>query len=135
MANVERINLGDFDAERYPAGWVDVRTKRGFHVERKIRDAQMKIVPKPGVDLDELSASTVDLIFDGADAGTRTLEAHVIAWTLTDDAGAALPVSRAGFESEDFDADLGEWLIERIEEIVKAHRRSKSVTAGVGGGA
>lgn len=123
MSNMERIDLGEFD-ERYAGGFVDVKVKRPFSVHRKIEGAMLRVSPKPGVSLDELRSEDVDLVMSPLDRSLAVLQWHVVAWSLQDDAGEALPVGRAGVLHEDFDADLGDWIEERIEQLVESRRRS-----------
>jgi hypothetical protein len=128
----KRIDLEAFDGERYPGGWADIKLGRPFAAGRKIESAGVKMFPKPGADLDNLKADDVELVYDQLSQGLATLEWHVIAWSLEDAGGNPLPVNRAGFLHEDFDDDLGAWLIDRINFHVEESRRSKRGMATTG---
>lgn len=124
LKSIERIDLGAFSDE-HEGQWVDVNPKRPYSAARRIEGASMRVTPKPGVDLESLSSGTVDIILDPLAQGLAVLEWHVKAWSLTDEDGAPLSVDRAGFLHEDFDDELGDWLVDRIGEIVAERRRSK----------
>ena len=124
--DIKRINLEDFDDDRYPGGWVDVKEKRPYSAARKIESAALRVVPQSGSDFDNLSTSTVEFAVDNLAQGLAVLEWHVVAWSLTDDEGVAIQPNVSGFMHEDFDDDLGEWLTAQIDTIVDSRRRSKS---------
>lgn len=124
LTSIERISLADFDAF-YEGEWVDINPKRPYSAARRIEGAAMRVVPQPDADLDALSSSTVDIILDPEAQGYAVLTWHVKAWSLRDEGGAALPADLTGFRHEDFDDELGDWLVDRIGEIVAARRRSK----------
>ena len=142
--DTDRIDLEDFDREecertgqepRYAGGWVDVKTKRPYAVARKIESESMRVIPKPGVDLENLSVDEVEIIPDLLGKGLAELGWHVVAWSLKDESGQPIPTGRAGILHEDFDDELGDWLTTRIDEIVAEGRRSKRGLAAAGGDA
>ena len=111
---VHRINLEEYDAARYPGGWVDIKGRRSWADQQRIDGAAMTLTG---------SATAMVAHPDLLARGLAALETSVIAWSLTDDSGEALPANRTGFMSDSFDAGLGDWLVVRIDAHYTAGRR------------
>lgn len=98
--------------EEYGGGWVDIRERLGAAQELYIESRLMRTVIHPG------EAPTVEPDFYAWTlAKWRT---YIVAWSLP------LTVDQSGFESQDFDGDLGGWIIREAEAHYAERRRTKS---------
>lgn len=115
----ERIDLGDFSQE-YAGGWVEVRTRLSYR-QKQIVDNHRQ----PRVVRDVATGAVREAGLDFLAFGMALLEQSVVAWDgVKDRHGKPLPANRTGYEHDDFDGDLGDWLVDRISAIHEAHRRS-----------
>ena len=111
-----RIDLGAYDPV-YEGEWVDIKEKRSF--------ADVKRVEAKGARGHQNDAGEVEFTMDVLEQSIAKLETSVINWSLKTDAGAPLPPHRGGFVSDDFDAELGDWLIDQIDAYYRERSRSK----------
>lgn len=98
--------------EEYGGGWVEIRDRLGAAQELYIESQFMRATVVPGespVVAPDFYAWTI--------AKWRT---YIVAWSLP------LPVDVYGFESQDFDGDLGGWIIREAEAHYAERRRTKS---------
>jgi hypothetical protein len=98
--------------DRLGGGSVEIRAKRGWGAAQRIESAG--VVIRPGADGDEHTA-----VVDGQAKGLAILEGSIVSWTLP------LPATRAGFLSDDFDPDVGDWLVDACEEYYASLRRTE----------
>ena len=129
------IDLGELD-ERFAGESAVVKTFRPFAAGQQIRSASFRLIPRDGVDLDdfELTPETVIIEVDKLGEALAAISWHVISWTLKARDGSPLPVGRDGVLHEDFDDELGPLIVEKLDELVAARRRSKSGVAGLKAG-
>ena len=110
MADLHRLDLEEFDAERYPAGWVDLHSSRTWKARLAIQDAATEAVSRYKLAL---------------------LEHSIARWSFDD------PPSPVAFER--LDEFLGEWLYQQITDWYVSRRRapeaSKSAALAAGDGA
>lgn len=103
-----RIELDD---KGYPGQWIEVPDKRGWKTKTEIEQAAMEI------ERDEEADGGVIFHVNAAKVGMLVL-GTIKAWSFQP------PPSREYFESDDFDEDLGDTLLEAIDEYYKATARS-----------
>jgi hypothetical protein len=115
---IHRIELSEFDAEAYQGGWVDIRDTRSWADTKRIEGASLEMT-RAGNGTEEV-LMRVDLLA----RALMVLETAIVAWSLTGEDGQPLPATRSGYSSDQFDAELGEWLMERIEAHYEAGRRT-----------
>ena len=113
-----RIELETFDPVLYPDGWVDIKDARSWADSTRIDSASLQMTPAS-------NGAEMQVRADLLARGLKVLETAVIAWSLTDDAGAPVPATPSGFQSDALDADLGEWLLDQIEAHYAAQRRTQ----------
>jgi hypothetical protein len=116
----EVIDLGEM-SEAYAGQTVTVKTGRSWAAAKRIAGRALRPVATP--DMENEQTEEIEFVVDLLAQGLAVLEEHVIEWTLP------LPATRAGFLHDDFDEELGDWLVARIGEIVEDGRRSKSRVA------
>lgn len=98
--------------EHLGGGTVQIRAKRGWGAAQRIEGAG--VVIRPGDNGTDATA-----IVDGQAKGLAILESSIVSWSLP------IPADRKGFLSDDFDEDLGDWLVDAIEDYYKSLRRSE----------
>lgn len=103
-------------------GWVEIREKRSWADVKKID--QEAIHWEGGTDGKE-AIGKMDLL----EQGIAKLESAVVRWSLTDENGSTIPPNRGGFVHEDFDPELGDWLIDQIDAFYAGRSRSKRAAA------
>ena len=113
MAELHTIDLGDF-SEEYADGWVKIRAKRGFSTWQKVNGAGV------GVRIGDENTALMDPL----GLALVVFGTSIVAWSLTDAEGQSLHVSPSGFQHEDFDPDLGEWLFKTIEDFYQSQRKT-----------
>ena len=106
-----RISLDTFSEERYPGGWAEIKGRRSWADSKRIDSASVSMTA-PG------AGSEMFMRADLLGRGIAILESAIVAWSLP------IPPTRAGFESDDFDDDLGEWLIDQIDAHYASERRT-----------
>lgn len=110
----ERFNLG-------PGAHVVIREKRSWSAQQRVDQAGLRVKPSA-----EDARKVESFIADVLERGLAVLETAIVSWEGVRDArGVALPASRAGYLHEDFDPDLGDWLVDGIEAWYAAQRRTE----------
>lgn len=99
----------------YPAEWVDIRPRRSWAARQRVDAAT--------IGQSQVVGNELRLMPDLMARSLAILEEAVVAWSLKDASGAPLPVGRAGFQHADFGEEIGDWLVNRIEQYYQAHRR------------
>lgn len=120
-----RIELADFNEDRYAGGFVDIHDRRGWADQQKIEGKGLRAIPMSGSDLDNLNADNIELEITLYGRGLEVLRTAVVAWSLTDAEGQPLPANARGFNHADFPPDVGEWIVERIDAFYAAQRRTE----------
>ena len=101
-------------------GWVEIREKRSWADVKKIDQQALKWESNDGEVIGKM-----DLL----EQGIAKLESAVVLWSLTDENGSSIPPNRGGFVNPDFDPELGDWLIEQIDEYYAGRSRTKRAAA------
>lgn len=94
--------------ERLGGGSVQIRAKQSWGARARVDSAGVFV--KPGEE---------EARIDGRAKGLAILESAVVSWSLD------LPATREGFMSDDFDGDVGDWLVDAIVEHYQSQRRSE----------
>lgn len=90
-----------------------IRKRRGWAAHNRVQSAAVGI---DGVDSEGNPVIKIDLLA----MGLAEMETAIVSWSLD------LPVSRAGFESEDFDPALGDEIVKAIQAYYRDQGRSKA---------
>lgn len=114
MDNVYRVTIPD----EYGGGWVDIRDRIGWAQEAYIEAQGVK----PSEPDEEGNRHIMPDYFE---MGMAKLKTYILAWSLTDEAGAPIPITREGFGSPDLPGDLGGWIIREAEAHYAERRRTK----------
>lgn len=97
--------------ERLGGGYVDIRAKRSWAAATRVEGTGTRI------EADKNAPDGAVATIDAVAKGLAVLESAVVAWSLP------LPAARAGFLSDDFDPDVGDWLVDAIEDYYASLRR------------
>ena len=119
-----RIDLAEFDPE-YAGEWVDIRESLSWRQRNDVDVGWMKI--RPSITQSSDGTQGVSARFAEIPAVERVMvlmETALVAWSLKDRNGAPLPVGRAGLDHEDFDGELGDWLLQLVQKYYAAFRRT-----------
>lgn len=114
--STHKIILSEYDSDL--DGHVVIKAKRSWKA-RQILDGA-RFLARPGGGNDE---TPLDLAANVFGYRRAILETAVVEWTLKDAEGKPLPASRAGFEHDDFDPDLGDWIVDAIEAYYEGLKR------------
>ena len=107
-----RIDLAEFDAERYPDGSVEIRERLSWKQRTDFDMAGLTTDARGVFRAVGLNSAQI------WDRVVRQMEIAIVRWSLP------LPVDRSGFEHEDFEAELGDWLLARIRVHFDSQRRT-----------
>lgn len=99
-------------------GWVTIKEKRSWADVKRI---DQQAVKWEGMGSDREVVGKMDLL----EQGIAKLEASVLDWSMTDENGSKIPPDRGGFVHEDFDPELGDWLVEQIDAYYAGRSRTK----------
>lgn len=102
-------------------GWVEIKPKRSW--------ADVKRIDQEVVRWETNEAGEQVGKMDLLEQGLAKLASAVVTWSLTDENGSAIPPDRGGFVHEDFDPELGDWLVEQIDAYYAGRSRSKRAAA------
>jgi len=108
------INLGDFD-EEYAGKTATIRYRRSWAGQQRVDGAGARATQDPAS-----GNTTQTLVVDMLERAIAQLETSLIEWDLP------FPINKRGFMHDDFDGDLGEWLIEQIEAHYESTARGKA---------
>ena len=119
----ERLDLGDFDPERFGGQWVEIKQYRTLGDAKRIEMAGIVLggaemvngVMRPKIDSLDITEQEI-----------APLLVSIVAWSLRDEDSQPLEVNRENVL--DLHADLAEWLLARIEAFYSGQER----TAGEG---
>lgn len=109
--------------------YVLIRPKRSWSARNRVESAGMFVrshgeAARRGEDAPAAAAAEVGI--DAMALGVAVLETAVISWTgIADVNGRPLPATRRGFMHDDFDSDLGDWLVEQIQAFYAAQQRTE----------
>lgn len=109
----------------YPGEWVDIRARRSWAARQRVDAAtigQSQVVGNELRVMPDLMARALAM-----------LEEAVVAWSLRDASGEPLPVGRGGFQHDDFDEHLGDWLVRAVEAYYDGQRRGQDERKNSGG--
>lgn len=109
-----RIDLGECGPE-WSGQWVDIRERRSWAARQRIDAATLGGSRLVGTEL--------QVVPDLVARAMAVLAEAIVGWSLVDSSGSPLPAGREGFEHEDFDEQLGDWLVRYIESHYDGHRR------------
>ncbi len=105
-----------------PGAHVTVRARRSWAARQRVDSAGVKIIP------DRDGGTQHEGRIDALARGLAVLETAVLSWEGVRDAeGKPLPASRAGYVHEDFDPELGDWLVDAIDAVYAANSLSGKV--------
>lgn len=111
-------------------GWVDIKDKRSWADSNLIVGSRTR--PKQGLTRDEIVAANGDLSmtmeFDAQSAVAVPIAVSVLAWS--EGLIGACSSFREWLDSDECDEEVGDFLLQAIEEYYASRRRSKSGTAG-----
>ncbi len=114
----ERIDLGEFDAERFGGEWVDLKPFRTLGDDKQIETAGIVLGGAAMVD-GELVPTIAKL--DIIEQEIAPLLVSITAWSLRDEDSQPIAVDREGVLG--LHADLGAWLLKRIEAFYSGQER------------
>lgn len=137
-----RIEMGDVH-DRFAGLWVDVKLRRSFAAQQRVdmaregRDgmamsgedaAKVGRAARAGKSDSDLLELIEEVRLGGGgdplEATVAIIESAVVDWNLVDgdDPPKKLPLGRAGVMHDDFDPDVGEQLVDAIEDYYKSLR-------------
>ena len=123
MSDTERIELGEFDVERFGGQWVEIKRHRTLGDTKQIEMAGITLGATELVDR-EIHATIESL--DITEQEIAPLLVSIVAWSLRNEDSQPLEVNRENVL--DLHNDLAEWLLEQIA----AHYASQERTAEQG---
>lgn len=107
-------------------GWVDIKDKRSWMDSNLIAGARTR--PRAGLSREDVQAAGGDLAqlveFDAQSAVAVPVAVAVLAWS--DGLIGAHQSMREWLDSDDCDEEVGDFLLQAIEEFYATRRRSKS---------
>lgn len=111
-------------------GWVDIKERRSWADSNLIVGSRTR--PRQGLTRDDIVAAAGDLSmtmeFDAQSAVAVPIAVSVLAWS--DGLIGACSSFREWLDSDECDEEVGDFLLQAVEEYYASRRRSKSGTAG-----
>lgn len=115
VRTVHKIDCAECDPTRFAGKWVEVYERLNWNEQNILDTAGLRVT----ADLEGApGAQTVDV----AERLALTLATPIHAWNLTDEDGNDLPADLSGVKL--IDAELGDWLLERVEGYYKDRRQT-----------
>ncbi len=106
-------DIAGFDGVR-----VQVRVRRSWSGQQRVDGSRTVVRDSDDGRTKEAAANFLEF-------GIAVFEASIVSWAgVHDEAGNPLPHTRAGFLHDDFDPDLGDALVDRLEMFYAARERS-----------
>lgn len=122
MPGVHRITI----PEELGGGWADIKARMSLADKTRLQMPGISV----GAAFDGNGELTANVqTFDFLENQLAPLWVALVAWSLVDDVGAPLPVSREGVLSDALPADVGEYLLEQVKEYYASSGRTKSGVA------